>query len=150
MAHISIWRGIVLVLAIAPLAYYVVAIIACTRFFRRERLKVLPEFRPPVSLLKPVHGVDFGTYENFSSFCRQDYPQYEILFCVNELSDPAVPVIQKLMAGFPDISMRLLSGAEQIGTNRKVNNLALLAREARYEVLIQTDSRERSTCAPAL
>ena len=112
MAHISICRGIVLVLAIAPLAYYVVAIIACVRFFRRERPKPLPDFRPPVSLLKPVHGVDFGTYENFRSFCRQDYPEYEILFCVNDLSDPAVPIVKKLMADFPGTSIRLLSGAD--------------------------------------
>lgn len=143
MAHISIWRGVVLVLAVAPLAYYIVAMIACIRFFRREHSKVLPDFQPPVSLLKPVHGIDFGSYENFGSFCRQDYPEYEILFCVNELSDPAVPVIQKLIADFPAISIRLLSGAEQIGTNRKVNNLALLAREARHEVLIQTDGDVR-------
>jgi len=128
---------------LAPLAYYIVAIIACVRFFRRERRKALPDFQPPASLLKPVHGVDFATYENYSSFCRQDYPHYEILFCVNDLSDPAVPVIRKLMEDFPDISIRLLSGAEQIGTNRKVNNLALLAREARHEVLIQSDGDVR-------
>ena len=139
----SIWRGVVLAAAAAPLAYYIVAIIACVRFFRRERRKARPDFQPPVSLLKPVHGVDFATYENYSSFCRQNYAQYEILFCVNDLSDPSVPVIRKLIEDFPDISIRLLSGAEQIGTNRKVNNLALLAREARHEVLIQSDGDVR-------
>jgi ceramide glucosyltransferase len=143
MAHISIWRAVILVLALAPLAYYIVAIAACVRFFRRERRKTLPDFRPPVSLLKPVHGVDFGTYENFSSFCRQNYPEYEILFCVNDLSDPAVPFIQKVIADFPQIPIRLLSGAQPIGTNRKVNNLALLSREARHEILVQTDADVR-------
>ena len=143
MAHISIWRSVVLVLAVAPLAYYVVATVACLRFFGKERRRILPDFRPPVSLLKPVHGEDFASYENFRSFCRQDYSDYEILFCVNDLSDPAVPVINRLIADFPDISVRLLSGAEQIGTNRKVNNLALLAREARHELLIQTDGDVR-------
>jgi len=143
MNHISIWRSVVLVLAIAPLAYYIVAIAACVRFFRRERRKMLPNFRPPVSLLKPVHGVDFGTYENFASFCRQNYPEYEVLFCVNDLSDPAVPFIQKVTSDFPQIPIRLLSGAESVGTNRKVNNLALLAKEARYEILVQTDADVR-------
>ena len=143
MNHIPIWRAVILVLAIAPFAYYLVAIAACVRFFRRERRRVLPNFQPPISVLKPVHGVDFGTRENFESFCRQNYGEYEILFCVNDLSDPAVPVIQKLIADFPKIPIRLLSGAEQIGTNRKVNNLALLAREARHELLIQTDGDVR-------
>jgi len=143
MDHIPIWRIAILLLAIGPFAYYVVAIAACVRFYRRERRRVLPDFQPPISLLKPVHGVDFGTRENFESFCRQNYGDYEILFCVNDLSDPAVPSIRKLIADFPNIPIRLFSGAEQIGSNRKVNNLALLEREARHELLIQTDGDVR-------
>ena len=143
MTHISIGRAVVLLMAIAPLAYYVVAIAAATRFFRRERAKTLREYRPPVSILKPVHGVDFATYDNFASFCRQNYPDYEILFCVNELSDSAVPVIQKVAADFPQRRIRILSDAPQFGTNRKVNNLALLAKEAQHEILVQSDGDVR-------
>ncbi len=83
MPHIAIWRLIVLLLAIAPLAYYLVAIAAAIRFFTKERKKTLADFRPPVSILKPVRGVDFASYENFWSFCRHDYEKYEILFFVN-------------------------------------------------------------------
>ena len=144
MSHVSIWRAAILLLAIAPLAYYVAAILAALRFFRRERAKTLPDFTPPVSILKPVHGVDFASYENFSSFCRQNYPEYEILFCVNEMSDPAVAVIEKVMAEFPQRRIRILSGATQFGANRKVNNLALLTKEARYEFLVQSDGDVRA------
>ena len=139
MSHLSIWRVVILLLAIAPLAYYLVAILAAFRFFRRERSKPLPDFTPPVSVLKPVHGVDFASLENFSSFCRQDYPEYEILFCVNEMSDPAVAVVQTVMSEFPQRRIRILSGATQFGANRKVNNLALLTKEARYEFVAQSD-----------
>lgn len=141
--HFSIWRWAILLLALAPLGYYITAIIAAIRFFRRERAKQLPAFTPPVSLLKPVRGVDFGTYENFASFCVQDYPEYETLFCVNEMSDAAVPIIQRVMKGFPGRRIRILSNAPQIGANRKINNLALLAREAKYEILLQTDGDVR-------
>jgi ceramide glucosyltransferase len=143
MTHISIWRAAILLFALVPLAYYVVAILAAIRFFRRERAKTLPDFYPPISIIKPVRGVDFGTYENFASFCRQNYPDYEILFCVNELSDPAVPVIEKVMADFPQRRIRILSGAPQVGTNRKVNNLALLTKEAQHEILVQSDGDVR-------
>lgn len=139
----SIIRTLTLLLALAPLAFYVVAILASIRFFRRERARPLPNFTPPVSILKPVHGVDFATYENFASFCRQDYPEYEILFCVNEMSDPAVPVIQRLIGNFPGGRIRILSGARQFGANKKVNNLALLAKEARHEILVQSDGDVR-------
>ena len=143
MPHLAIWRLVLLILAIAPLAYYITAILATVRFFSRARSKPPSEFRPPVSILKPVRGVDFGSYENFSSFCRQDYEEYEILFCVNEMSDPALPIIRRVMAEFPQRRIRILSGAPQLGTNRKVNNLVLLAREARHDFLAQSDADVR-------
>jgi ceramide glucosyltransferase len=143
MPHLAIWRFVILILAIAPLAYYVVAILAALRFFHRERKKPFPNFQPPISILKPVRGVDFASHENFASFCRQNYGTYEILFCVNEMSDPAVAVIQKVMEEFPQKRIRILSGATQLGTNRKVNNLALLTKEAQYDHLAQTDGDVR-------
>jgi ceramide glucosyltransferase len=144
MIHLQAgWRVVLLLLAATPLAYYIVATVAAWRFFHRERARQLPSYSPPVSLLKPVRGVDFGSYENFSSFCRQDYPEYEILFAVNDEADPAVPLIRRLKAEFPQRRIGLISGAEQIGANRKVNNLIALAREARHEILVLTDGDVR-------
>jgi ceramide glucosyltransferase len=144
MIHMRMhWRMVLLLVAAAPLAYYVTAILAAVRFFRRERARKLPSYTPPVSLLKPVRGVDFGSYENFSSFCRQDYPDYEILFAVNDETDPAVPLIQRLAAEFPQRRIRLIVGAEQVGANRKVNKLVRLAREAQHEILALTDGDVR-------
>jgi ceramide glucosyltransferase len=143
IVHISIGRSAILLLALTPLAYYITASIAAIRFFRRERSRQLPVFTPAVSLLKPVRGVDFGSYENFASFCVQNYHDYEILFCVNEMSDAAVPVIEKVIRDFPERRIRILSNATQFGSNRKVNNLALLTREAKHPILLQTDGDVR-------
>jgi ceramide glucosyltransferase len=140
---ISPLRVLILVIALAPLGYYVAGILAAVRFFRRERNRKFPDFAPPVSLLKPVRGVDFATHENFASFCQQDYPEYEILFCVNDLLDPAVPVIQQIIAEYPQHRIRLLHGAPQTGSNRKVNNLVLLTQEAQHEILVQSDGDVR-------
>jgi len=137
------WSDAVLLLAAAPLVYYLLATLAAWRFFKRERARVLPDFTPPVSILKPVRGVDFGSYDNFASFCRQDYPDYEILFAVNDDTDLSVPVIRQVIADFPERSVRLLVGAEYLGANRKVNKLARLAREAQNEVLVLTDGDVR-------
>jgi ceramide glucosyltransferase len=136
-------RDAILLIACAPLAYYVVAAVAALRRFSRERQKVSGAYTPPVSVLKPVRGVDFASHENFKSFCLQDYPEYEILFCVNDLDDATVPLIRALAEEFPQRSIRLLSNAPQIGANRKVNNLALLAREAKYDLLVQSDGDVR-------
>lgn len=143
MSHLPIWRVAVMAAACAPLAYYVVAIVATMRFSRRKRQKKFAYFSPPASLLKPVRGVDFASAENFKSFCTQNYPEYEILFCANDLDDPAVPLIRQLIDEFPERNIRLLSNAPLLGANRKVSNLALLAREARYELLVQSDGDVR-------
>jgi ceramide glucosyltransferase len=93
--------------------------------------------------LKPVRGVDFASYENYSSFCRLDYPDYEILFAVNDPADPAVPLIRRLIEEFPGRTIRLLVGAENLGANRKVNKLARLSHEAQHEILALTDGDVR-------
>jgi ceramide glucosyltransferase len=145
LGNSALWyaRDAILLIACVPLVYYVVATLAAVRFFSSERKKTLGSYTPPVSVLKPVHGVDFASYENFKSFCLQDYPEYEILFCVNDMDDAAAPLVRRLAAEFPRRSIRLLSNAPQIGSNRKVNSLALLACEAKYELLMQSDGDVR-------
>src|SRR5258708_21044343 len=108
MAHYAMWRDAVLLLAAAPLVYYAFATAAALRFFRLERARVLPNYTPSVSMLKPVRGVDFGSYETFESFCRQKYPDYEVLFSVNNDEDPAVPAIRQNIAQFLPSKNRLL------------------------------------------
>jgi ceramide glucosyltransferase len=137
------WVVAVLLVAAFPLIYYLLAIFAALVFTRQAYERGAPPFEPPVSILKPVHGVDFASYENYASFCTQDYPEYEILFAVNEESDPALPLVQRLIADHPQRRIGLLIGAEYLGANRKVNNLARLTREAQYEVLALSDGDVR-------
>ncbi len=143
MADSAMWRDAVLLLALTPLVYYVLATLAALRFFRRGRARQSANYTPPVSVLKPVRGLDFQSYENFASFCRQEYPDYEILFAVNDDADPAVPVIRRIIAEFPEREIRLLVGAEHFGANTKVNKLARLAREAQGELLVLSDGDVR-------
>src|SRR5437764_3096282 len=141
--HYALWREVVLLAAAAPFVYYLLAIFAALRFFGGKQGPTRAEYNPPASLLKPVRGVDFGSYENFTSFCRLDYPEYEILFAVNDESDPAVPLIHQIMAEFPQRRIRLFTSADDLGANRKVNKLAMLAREVQYDVLVLTDGDVR-------
>jgi len=133
-------------LGFAPLAYYLIAIFAASRFFdglRSDSRSPDRFFAPPVSILKPIYGLDRDTYENYASFCLQDYPEYEILFCVSDAQDPAVPIIQKLIQDFPNRAVRLLVGSDPLGISDKVNKLCRLAREAKHDVVIVSDSDVR-------
>lgn len=138
-------RDALLVLALVPLAYYLVAIVAAARFFHaaRHRHPANEDFTPPISILKPVRGLDRETYENYASFCRQDYPAFEILFGVSDANDPAIPEIERVIRDFPSCSIRLCIGAEPVGASDKVNKLCRLAGEARHEILLISDSDVR-------
>jgi ceramide glucosyltransferase len=141
-------RDALFVCAAAPLVFYLCGAFAAWRFFGRARRDSNRpnDFTPPVSVLKPIHGLDREAYENFASFCRQDYPEYEVVFAVTEGGDPAVPVIHQIMRDFPDRpgrSVRLLVGVERSGANDKVTKLCRLGRESRYDLLVISDSDVR-------
>jgi len=133
------FRALVLVVATFPLIYYLLAIFSSIRFFS-QRLTPNTDFTPPVSILKPVRGLDEDAYTNFSSFCRQEYPELEMLFCVGSADDPNVPVIEKLARDFPNRSVRLLIGSNPGATNDKVAKLARLMSEAKHPYLVFSDS----------
>lgn len=72
-------RAALLLISLAPFGYYIVAIIAARRFFAKRAMPpLLNHFTPPVSILKPIYGLDRETYENYASFCRQDYPEFSL------------------------------------------------------------------------
>lgn len=136
---------VLLAVAAIPFVYYVIAMYSSWEFFARGRWREAgpPDFAPPVSILKPIRGLDPEAYENFASFCRQDYPNYEIVFCVGESDDPALPIIEKLTRDFPERSIRVLYGSGSSGANDKVAKLARLVAEAEYEYLVISDSDVR-------
>jgi ceramide glucosyltransferase len=139
-------RYALLGIAAIPFIYYSIALFSGWRFFRQSANQppAASGFTPPVSILKPVRGLDPDAYENFASFCRQDYPEYEIVFCVGDRSDPVLPVIEKVIADFPQQTIRVLFGSGREATNDKVAKLARLSQEAKYEILVINDSDVRA------
>jgi ceramide glucosyltransferase len=135
-------RDALLVLALAPFGYYVLAIVAAQRFFSK-RPSSNSDFTPPVSILKPIRGLDREAYENYASFCGQDYPEFEILFCASDDHEPAIPIIEQLIRDFPQRSIRLLIGSDPLGASDKVNKLCRMVREALHDVILVSDSDVR-------
>ena len=140
------WVAIVFTaLTLTALVYSIFVFRAARAYMRSLRLP-LPNFFPAVSILKPVKGVDPEMYAAFASHCRQDYPgDFEILFGVGSMEDPAVTLIQQLQREFPQQQIRLLICPEVLGANGKVSNLVQMVAQARYDHMLINDSDIRVT-----
>ena len=128
-------------LACGSVGYYILCLWSAVTFLReRQSLDARPTGLPPVSILKPLKGTDPEMYESFRSHCRQDYPEYEIVFGVSDADDPAMAQVRRLQEEFPAIPIRLMVCDRSLGANTKVSNLAQMLLAARHDILIVNDS----------
>jgi len=127
-------------LAVAGTAYFAISIWAAKRFQAEPKLTIDGKFAPPVSILKSLKGMDPHMYAAFRSHCVLDYPEYELLFGVQDPADPAASLVEMLRTEFPQRSLRLIHCPETLGLNGKVSNLAQMLPQARYEHIIINDS----------
>jgi ceramide glucosyltransferase len=119
--------------------YAIVALIAVLAWYvRRAKPKALP--LPPVTVLKPLCGAEPGLYDNLRSFCRQAYPEFQVIFGVRDPADTALPIVRRLAAEFPAVSMDIIVNPRLHGSNLKVSNLINMLAHARHEVLVMADS----------
>jgi ceramide glucosyltransferase len=122
--------------------YYFVCLYSAATFLlaSKARARARSTHAPPVSILKPLKGIDPEIYESFRSHCLQDYPEYEIIFGVCDPADPAVASVERLRREFPEHAIQLVVCPKILGPNVKVSNLEEMVQTARHEYLIVNDS----------
>ena len=127
-------------LAVAGMGYFLAAILAA-RVYLLKRRAPLPQFSPGISILKSLKGLDPGMMDAFRSHCRQNYAgDFELLFGVSSLDDPAAAAVAQLQTEFPDRAIRLIECPLRLGTNGKVSTLIQLVPHARQSFLLINDS----------
>ncbi|TKD03309.1 ceramide glucosyltransferase [Polyangium fumosum] len=114
---------------------------AALRILRRAPAKERPT--PPITILKPLKGVDDGLRENLLSFASQDYPTYEVLLGAEDADDPALVVAREVMARCPRAPFSIVHCPRRTGLNPKVSILEALAARARHEHVLISDSNVR-------
>ena len=124
---------------LAALAYYLLSIFAAFRFFSETEVGQSCDLLP-VTIMIPLCGDDAGAYENYASFCRQDYPEYQIVFGVRDSQDSSVPIIRNLITDFPGRDVELVICRDTIGENFKVSNLQNMLVRAKHEQIVIVDS----------
>ena len=130
---------------VGSLFFYFLSALSLASFLRDRRRKLkqppLPESQlPPVSILKPLKGVDPEIWESFCSHCEQEYPEFQLIFGVSDPADPAIEVVRKLQAKYPNLPIELIVCDRVLGANIKVSNLAQMLPATRHELLLVNDS----------
>ncbi len=104
-----------------------------------------PSPSPPVSILVPVYGRDPEQAENFASLCRQEYPEYEVVFGALDSEDPGLDTAREVAARHPEAKVTIVAGGTAFGANLKVCNLHNMLAHARHDLLVLCDSDMRVT-----
>jgi len=123
--------------------YLILAIVLTGRFGREIVDPPLASGQRPVTLIKPICGLEWGLAENLRTFCNQDYGDFQVIFGVHTPNDPAIPVIRKVIAEFPEHDLSLVVCDRLIGSNYKISNIANMAEYAKHEILVISDSDMR-------
>jgi ceramide glucosyltransferase len=138
----AVVAAVLLALVAGSFVYCLLVMVAARRYLAARPPRLLRAV--PISMLKPLHGLDEGLEENLRSYFQQDYPEFEVLFAVRQAGDPAIAVVEKLRREFPHVLARLLVTGEPPYPNAKVFSLDLMMAQARYDLLAMTDSDTRA------
>jgi len=140
-------EAVFLLLWLSSVAFYFISAWCLAAFFKRENDNTkegpVSGNSPPLTVLKPVRGADGDTYENLKSFVLQDYPEYQVIFGIADPADPAVKVVESLIAEYPGLDLKLVIGGGRDCPNRKVGNLTGMYPHAKYGILVISDSDMR-------
>ncbi|PYV41696.1 MAG: ceramide glucosyltransferase [Acidobacteria bacterium] len=141
----SLLEWMFLVPTITGSVYVVLCLIALWRFHTRPPKTARKPFVswPPVTMLKPVHGLEKNQRENLRSACLQDYPLFQVVFSVQTPDDPAVPLLREIQREFGAESVTVVIGNRRAGSNGKINNMLGGLPYARHEILVISDSDVR-------
>jgi len=127
------------IVILPAMIYSLISLVCARRYFSTPR--PVSRVSPPITILKPLKGMDAESYDNFASFCTQNYPgDVQLLFAVASADDPVVEVVRQLIESFPDHDISLLINPAIHGPNYKVSNLINACNKAKHDIIIVCDS----------
>ena len=139
----TVLAGILLLIFCGSLVYSLLQMIAALKYLAVKPATL--QAAEPISILKPLAGLDLDLESNLRTFFEQDYPAFEILFAVRNESDPAVAVVRRLQLAYPKTPTRLVVTGEPPYPNAKVFSLEQMLAAAANDLVVMSDSDVRVT-----
>src|SRR5262249_32433705 len=140
MTASEVLQAFLIIPVVAGSVFCLLCVWAASLFFSRK--PPASAHLPPITVLKPIYGLDKGLEENLLSLCRQDHPEYQIVLSVQRIDDPALPVLRRLAREYPDRVTLVIEPSEPV-VNGKVQNLVNALGAARHDTLVISDSDVR-------
>lgn len=140
LAGRTLFTALATAAGIFTLLFSAAAAVFGLRFLRALKSRAAASSLPPVTVIKPLKGAEGPLYENLASFCRQEYPCFQLVFCLQSPDDPALGVVSRLKREFPGVDMEIVVSKNRIGYNPKVNNMANGYAFSKYDLLLLSDS----------
>ena len=137
-------RPFLLLVCASSAGFYAYAVYAARDLLNRREHDAPEGPQPGISVLKPLRGLDPDAVANFASFFGQDYGRWEILFGAEDENEPGLEAVRQVARAYPDVDVRILLGSDATGANPKVRTLSSLARQAKYSLLLVSDSDIRA------
>jgi ceramide glucosyltransferase len=137
---LTVLRDLLLLLCASATAFHVFSLVAGSRLLSTWKEVVVPGEQPSVSILKPLRGVDRDLCRNLATYCEQDYRSFEVLVGAEDASDPGLEVARQVARDHPRTDIRIITGSSTAGSNPKLRTIGNLARHARHELLLVSDS----------
>ena len=140
MPSVHLFMTIIGFACLAVAAGYALIMVVATLAWRMQKRQSSSLPRAPITLLKPLCGAEPDLYDHLRTFCRQDYPQFQIVFGVRDPGDPACAVVKLLAAEFPSVPIDLVIDPRLHGNNLKISNLINMLAYARHDIIVMADS----------
>lgn len=137
---IALFVALLVTISALGLAYLMLALSRTVAFAARTQGTVDDELAPSITVLKPVAGLESGLYEYLASFCNQNYPNYEVVFCMHDEDDPAAVIVERVRGDYADTKIRVAVGNNDAMANPKIANLAKPGAEPAGEIVVIADS----------
>jgi len=131
---------IIIAWSVSWLIHTISLVYGVKHLYKKQDPVIPTEELPGVSVVKPLTGVDVNLKSNLESCFKQNYPNYELLFCVQDDNDPAILVVKSLIENYPKVDAKLFIGHKNVGPNGKINNMCSGYEAAKYDLIIISDT----------